>query len=44
MVPLNWEATLQNIKEACNKHSQLTNIKCDLLSGESGPFYTMTSQ
>ena len=36
MVSLNCEATLQNIKEACKKHFQLTDMECDLLAGEGG--------
>ena len=44
MVPLNCEATLQNIKEACKKHFQLTDMECDLLAGERGPSFTETSQ
>ena len=44
MVPLDCEATLQNIKEACKKHFQLTDMECDLLAGEKGPSYTNTSQ
>ena len=44
MVPLNCEATLQNIKEACKKHFQLTDMGCDLLAGERGPSFTKTSQ
>ena len=44
MVPLNCEATLQNIKEACKKHFQLADMECDLLAGERGPSFTETSQ
>ena len=44
MVPLNCEATLQNIKEACKKHFQLTDMECDLLAGVRGPCFTETSQ
>ena len=44
MVPLNCEATLQNIKEACKKYFQLTDMECDLLAGERGPSFTEISQ
>lgn len=44
MVPLDCEAMLQNIKEACKKHFQLTDMECDLLAGERGPSFTVTSQ
>lgn len=40
MVPLDCEATIQNIKEACKKHFHLTDMECD---GERGPSYTDTS-
>ena len=44
IIPLNCEATLQNIKEVCKKHFQLTDMDCDLLAGERGTSYTETSQ
>jgi len=44
MVPLNCEATLQDIKEACKKNFQLTDMECDLLADERGPSYTETGQ
>lgn len=44
MVPINSEATLQNIKDACKKHFQATNMDCDILAGERGPSYTEASQ
>lgn len=43
-VPLDCEATLQNIKQTCKKHFQLTDMQCDLLACERGPSYTNTSQ
>ena len=44
MVPLKCEAMPQNIKAACKKHFQLTDMQCDLLAGERGPSFTETSQ
>ena len=44
MVPLDCEATLQNIREACKKRFQLTDMERDLLAGERGPSFTETSQ
>lgn len=31
MVPIVCKATLQNIKEACKTHVQLTNMECDVI-------------
>ena len=44
IIPLNCEATLQNIKEVCKKHFQLTDMDCDLPAGQRGTSYTETSQ
>lgn len=44
MVPPDCEDMQQNIKEACRKNFQLTDIECDLFAGEKGPSYTDTSK
>ena len=43
LVPMEKEATLENIKEACRKHFN-TNMECDVLAGERGPSYQDASQ
>ena len=44
IVPLGVEATLDNIKKACVKHFNMTDMDCDILAGERGPSYTDISQ
>lgn len=42
-VPLEKEATLENMKAACKAHFG-TDLDCDLLAGERGPSYTDVNQ
>ena len=43
LVPVEKEATLENIKEACRRHFK-TNMECDVLAGERGPSYQDANQ
>ena len=45
MVPLGYEPTLENIKEASKRHFELAeDVEVDLLAGERGPSWTETEQ
>ena len=44
-VPLGCELTIQNIKEASKRHFDVADgIYCDVLAGERGPSWSVTSQ